>query len=113
ARGAVDQPSGRNRGGEMQAQAVAANVAATGSRTIADLLPLAVEKHGDFAALRYKDQATGSWTDISFIDFGQAVRELSLGLQDLGVERHDKVGILSNSRPEWTISDFASLCAGA
>jgi long-chain acyl-CoA synthetase len=97
----------------MEAQAVAASVAATGSRTIADLLPLAVEKHGDHAALRYKDQSTGSWTDISFIDFGQAVRELSLGLQDLGVERHDKVGILSNSRPEWTISDFASLCAGA
>ena len=96
----------------MEAQAVAATEAATGSRTIADLLPLAVAKHGDHAALRYKDQSSGNWTDISFVDFGKAVRELSLGLQELGVERHDKVGILSNSRPEWTISDFAILCAG-
>jgi long-chain acyl-CoA synthetase len=97
----------------MEAQALAASAAATGSRTLADLLNLAVEKHAARPALRYKDPSSGQWVDVSYPDFGAAVRELSLGLQDLGIEPHDKVGILSNTRREWTFSDFAILCAGA
>jgi long-chain acyl-CoA synthetase len=41
------------------------------------------------------------------------VRELSLGLIDLGIEKGDKVSILANTRPEWTYFDFAALTAGA
>jgi long-chain acyl-CoA synthetase len=97
----------------MEAQAVTAAAAATGSRTLADLVPLAVQKHARSIALRYKDQSSGEWMDITYEQLGDAVKELSLGLQDLGIDRHDKVGILSNTRPEWTYSDFAILCAGA
>jgi len=96
----------------MEAQAVTAAAAATGSRTLADLIPLTVQKHADAVAQRYKDQSSGKWVDVSYPELGQIVRELSLGLQDLGIERHDKVAILSNTRPEWTYSDFAILCAG-
>src|SRR6266540_2250638 len=96
----------------MEAQAVTAAAAATGSRTLADLIPLSVQKHADAVAQRYKDQSSGTWVDVSYPELGRIVRELSLGLQDLGIERHDKVGILSNTRPEWTYSDFAILCAG-
>jgi long-chain acyl-CoA synthetase len=98
----------------MQAQtAITPSEAATGSKTLADLLPLAVEKHADLVAQRYKDQATGEWVDIPYGDLGTIVKELSLGLQALGIERGDKVGILSNTRPEWTYSDFAILAAAA
>jgi long-chain acyl-CoA synthetase len=97
----------------LEAQAVAAGSAATGSRTLADLLRLAVEKHSSQSALRYKDQARNEWVDVSFPELGDTVRELSLGLQDIGIEARDKVGILSNTRPEWTYFDFAILCAGA
>ena len=31
----------------------------------------------------------------------------------LGIEKGDKVSILSNTRPEWTYYDFAALSAGA
>jgi long-chain acyl-CoA synthetase len=96
----------------MEAQAVTAAAAATGSRTLADLVPLSAEKHADAVAQRYKDQSSGNWIEVSYPELGRIVRELSLGLQDLGIERHDKVGILSNTRPEWTYSDFAILCAG-
>jgi long-chain acyl-CoA synthetase len=41
------------------------------------------------------------------------VRDLSLGLNELGVEPGDRVAILSDSRPEWTITDLAILTAGA
>jgi len=97
----------------MEAQAVLASDAATRSKTLADLLTLAVEKHAGGSALRYRDQASGEWVDISYPELGVVVRELSLGLQSLGIEAHDKVGILSNTRPEWTFFDFAILCAGA
>ena len=41
------------------------------------------------------------------------VRDLSLGLEGVGVEPGDRVAILSNSRPEWTIIDLATLTTGA
>jgi long-chain acyl-CoA synthetase len=96
----------------MEAQAVTAAAAATGSKTLADLVPLAVEKHADGVAQRYKD-SSGEWVEVTYPQLGEIVRELSLGLRDLGIDRRDKVGILSNTRPEWTYSDFATLCAGA
>jgi long-chain acyl-CoA synthetase len=40
------------------------------------------------------------------------VRDLSLGLSGLGLERGDRVALLSESRPEWLIADFAVLAAG-
>ncbi len=97
----------------MEAQAVTAAEAGTGSRTLADLIPLAAEKHANNPALRYKKKSTGSWDDVSYGHLGGIVVELALGLQELGIERGDKVGILSNTRPEWTYSDFAILCTGA
>ena len=97
----------------MEAQtATTPQSAATGSNTLADLLSLAVEKHADKVAQRYKDQSKGEWVDVSYPELGEITKEISLGLQDLGIERGDKVGILSNTRPEWTYSDFAILGAG-
>jgi long-chain acyl-CoA synthetase len=84
----------------------------TDARTIADLLPVAVADHGQVDAVRYKD-ATGSWISKTYAEVGEIVRELSLGLIALGIEKGDKVAILSNTRAEWTYFDFAALTAGA
>jgi long-chain acyl-CoA synthetase len=86
--------------------------AATGSKTIADLLPLAMRKHGPKKAILFKDEA-GKWTPRTYAEVGEIVRALSLGLIDLGIEKGDKVAILANTRPEWTYFDFAALSAGA
>ena len=96
-------------------EAVTAGVAAagvgTGSKTIADLLPLAVEKYGDTPAQRYK--SGDGWADISYNELGRAVREISLGLVDLGIEPGEKVAILSHTRHDWTDACFGILTAGA
>ena len=54
------------------------------SKTIADLLPTAVERHGPKPAIRYKDDS-GRWVQRSYDELGESERQLALGLIDLGV----------------------------
>ena len=68
----------------MEAVTAGAQAAGTGSKTIADLLPLAVERYGDVPAQRFK--VGDEWKDVSYAALGEAVREVALGLVDLGVE---------------------------
>jgi long-chain acyl-CoA synthetase len=84
--------------------------AGTGSKTIADLLPLAVERYGDAPAQRFK--VGEEWKDVSYAELGEAVREVALGLIDLGIEPGDKISILAHTRPEWTQACFGILTAG-
>jgi long-chain acyl-CoA synthetase len=83
----------------------------THSKTLADLLPLAAERYGDQAAVRFKDG--GQWVDRSFNQVLEIARPLGLGLVGLGIEKGDRVAILGNTRPEWTYFDFAALSIGA
>jgi long-chain acyl-CoA synthetase len=82
----------------------------TGSKTISDLLPLAVKKYGDKAAQRYK--VGDEWVDASYNELGEAAKEVALGLVDLGIQPGDKVSILAHTRPEWTHACFGILTAG-
>ena len=50
---------------------------------------------------------------ISGRELVERVRDLSLGLASLGMTRGDRVALLSESRPEWLLADFAILAAGA
>jgi len=84
----------------------------TGAETIADLLPLAARKYATQRAVTWKDPS-GQWVSKTFAEVGDIVRDLSLGLMDIGIEKGDKVSILANTRPEWTYCDFAALTAGA
>jgi long-chain acyl-CoA synthetase len=95
------------------AAAAASNLdASTGSDTVADLMPLAAQRHARLDAVTYKDEE-GRWVSKTFAEVGEIVRQLSLGLIEIGIRRGDKVSILSNTRPEWTYFDFAALSAGA
>ncbi len=54
----------------------------------------------------------GSYTSISTDEFGKDVKHFALGLRELGLEAGDKLIILSENRPEWVMTDMASLCLG-
>src|SRR6266511_1317229 len=95
----------------MEVAAVGAAAAGTGSKTIADLVMLAAEKHGDNPALRHK--VGEDWVDISYEELGRAVREVTLGLIDLGIQPGERAAILSHTRPEWTFANFGILGTGA
>jgi len=82
----------------------------TCSRTLADMLPLAVAKYGDATAACHKQD--GRWVETSFAQLGEQVREIALGLIDVGIEPGDRVAILAHTRPEWTQCSFAIHTAG-
>jgi long-chain acyl-CoA synthetase len=90
----------------------AAAESSTHSKTIADLASLAAERHGDLMAVTYKD-SSGQWVSKTYREVGEIIKQLALGLIDLGIEKGDKVSILANTRPEWTYFDLAALSVGA
>ncbi|RPJ00791.1 MAG: long-chain fatty acid--CoA ligase, partial [Candidatus Aminicenantes bacterium] len=57
-------------------------------------------------------KSEGRYVPISTGEFANRVKHLSLGLADLGLGPGEKLVIFSENRPEWTITDFAVLCAG-
>jgi long-chain acyl-CoA synthetase len=83
----------------------------TGSKTIADLMVRAAGQFADRVAVRHK--VDGDWRDVTFAEVGEIVREIGLGLIDLGIAPGERVSLLCNTRPEWTYCDFAITSAGA
>jgi long-chain acyl-CoA synthetase len=50
---------------------------------------------------------------MTFAEFGARVREVFAGFARLGIQRGDRIAVISESRPEWLISEFAALALGA
>jgi long-chain acyl-CoA synthetase len=90
---------------------VTAAPSATASQTIADLVPHAAERYGDRVAIRYKHD--GAWQDVTYAELEEIVREVALGLIDLGIGGGERVCLLANTRPEWSYADLAATSAGA
>ena len=53
------------------------------------------------------------WLSQSWRETSKAVKVLSRGLRALGVSGGDRVGLVSENRPEWLIADLAIMSAGA
>ena len=60
--------------------------------------------------LLYKEN--GRYVPVSSQEFYERVRAFSAGLRGLGFVPGDKLAILSENRPEWITTDFATLAAG-
>lgn len=79
--------------------------------SVPELCLSAALKHGKEDALNYK--SADEWINISAAEFVDRVRHVALGLADLGVKPGDRVALLSENRPEWSIADLAILSLGA
>lgn len=53
-----------------------------------------------------------SYHGVSYSAFAHDVRSIALGLRSLGISRGDHLGIMSENRIEWMITDFACACSG-
>ena len=70
-----------------------------------------VDAQGDGDAFKIKRD--GEWTPISWRQYGNAVRLAGNGLLSIGVERGERVSLISLNRPEWHEADLAIQSIGA
>ncbi|MGA7220033.1 MAG: long-chain fatty acid--CoA ligase [Candidatus Sulfotelmatobacter sp.] len=78
--------------------------------TLNDVFFAAIERNLDRAMLH---RAEGKWLPLSSSDLRQNVSGTVRALQRWGIRKGDRVAILSENRPEWSIADFAILLLGA
>jgi long-chain acyl-CoA synthetase len=79
--------------------------------TVAALPRLAAERFGERTAARHR--VDGEWRELTYAQAAQAIDEIALGLLELGIEAGDRVGILSDTRVEWTLASYGISAAGA
>ena len=64
-------------------------------------------RHNKLDALSHK--VKDAWEGLSGEAVIEKVKHLALGLADLGIEAGDKIAIISENRPEWSLTDLAIL----
>ncbi|MHB8184823.1 MAG: AMP-dependent synthetase/ligase [Dermatophilaceae bacterium] len=57
--------------------------------------------------------SSGTWVDVTNAEFLADVHALAKGLMAAGIGRGERVAIMSKTRYEWTLTDFAVWTAGA
>lgn len=79
-------------------------------KTINEAFAMAMRQHRKENAYSYKQD--GQWIAVSHEIFANQVREARGGFLQLGVQRGDRIGLLSENRLEWLITDLAMLSCG-
>ncbi|QIK09185.1 AMP-dependent synthetase/ligase [Streptomyces sp. Je 1-4] len=78
---------------------------------LTDLIRRNAAQHPDVAVMGRK--VNGEWQDVTAATFLAEVRAAAKGLIASGVRPGDRVGLMSRTRYEWTLLDFAIWSAGA
>jgi len=82
------------------------------SASVADIVfSRAASRPGAIVMRRRSDD--GTWRDVTANDFRAEVSALAKGLIAAGIEPGDRVALMSRTRYEWTLADYAILAAGA
>jgi long-chain acyl-CoA synthetase len=89
----------------------AANPTPVREGTLVELFFSAIDRYHLPNAQLYR--TAEGWQSISHDELLDRVRSFAAGLEQLGVRRGDRVGLLSENRPEWPLTDYALLCLGA
>jgi len=79
--------------------------------SLGEMFKTVCETYPDKTGMMYKDQ--GEYQSISFREIQSQVYNISGGLKSLGVQKGDRVLLLSENRVEWAFSDYATLTLGA
>ena len=80
-------------------------------KSIYELFKNVCEKNKDKVAYRYKDGT--DWKPVTWGEHREACKKISKSLMALGIEKDDKVNILSWTRLEWIQLDMATVSIGA
>ena len=89
----------------------AAGAAAQEPRTLFELFRQVTTTHADRPAFRIKRD--GAWVDLTWSEQAVAVESIARGMVALGIDKGDRVAILSSTRLEWVQCDTAAVNIGA
>ena len=78
--------------------------------TINQMAQNTIGQHGSKTALSHKVDKV--YQDISYATLAERIKHFCLGLTELGMQKGDRVALLSENRPEWAITDLATLAGG-
>jgi len=81
------------------------------AKNLAELYRLVGEVYADRAAVAWKE--SGEYRSMSYAELYERGAALGTALIELGLQPREHVALLADNRPEWLISDFAILMAGA
>jgi len=81
--------------------------------SISTLLADRVARAGDQPLIERRAATDGSWVPVSAGEFQADVLTVARGLVARGIQPGDRVAIMSRTRYEWTLLDFAAWAAGA
>jgi long-chain acyl-CoA synthetase len=77
---------------------------------LADVVWANAERFGD--VISFRRQVDGTWLDVTAREFAAEVLAVAKGLVQAGIGKGDRVGLMSKTRYEWTLIDFAIWAAG-
>jgi long-chain acyl-CoA synthetase len=80
--------------------------------SLADVIFQRAEEHPHQVILRQRPDGR-SWQDVTATEFATEVSRVAKGLVAAGIGAGDRVGLLSRTRYEWTLIDYAIWAAGA
>jgi long-chain acyl-CoA synthetase len=80
-------------------------------RTLNELFATAVRRRASEIVMRFKRGK--QWIEITGAELDERVRNVALGLHTLGVKAGERVALLAESSPEWSLTDYAILATGA
>ena len=78
-----------------------------------DILPHVQETYPEQEFALAGKQKNDEWKKYTIDEYVEFVNALSYGLIGLGVQKDDKIAIISNNRPEWAMLDMAIMQVGA
>ncbi|MBV9383713.1 MAG: long-chain fatty acid--CoA ligase [Streptosporangiaceae bacterium] len=96
----------------MREYSIPALVEVPASANLADMVSRRAGEQPQAVALRRKDSG-GRWQDVTTRQFRDEVYALARGLIAAGIEVGDRVALMSHTRYEWTLIDYAIWTAGA
>jgi long-chain acyl-CoA synthetase len=82
------------------------------SANLADMVTRRAAEQPRAVSLRRKNSA-GGWDDVTTAQFRDDVHALAKGLIAAGIGPGDRVALMSHTRYEWTVTDYAVWSAGA
>ncbi|MFJ7217037.1 AMP-dependent synthetase/ligase [Amycolatopsis sp. NPDC098790] len=82
-----------------------------GDENMSDVVWANAERFSDVVSFRR--QVDGTWLDVTAKEFAGQVLAVAKGMAQAGIGRGDRVAIMSKTRYEWTLIDFAIWAAGA